>query len=143
MNVELDENDMEIDVSSEEDENDEESLERIASRSPLVVEPFSLVGILDVSDDDEDDLDILVSDKDDDSSLATTDLSYLCNVISQGAFQMGLPKPRQPWKEPLAKVLTLAEAGDVDLLDAQDKGRKFILGQIDLPALQTWKLLMY
>lgn len=81
------------------------------------------------------------SDDKTDKSLATTDLSYLCNVISQAAFQLQLAKPRQPWKEPLEKVLTLAEAGDVDLLDPNDKGRRFILGQLDLPSQQEQELL--
>ena len=125
----------------EEDENSDSQTGPI-SRTPLVVEPFTLLGLLEV--DDNDDIDLYVMEKEDiDDSLATTDLSYLCSVISQAAFQMNLPKPRQPWKEPLTKLLPLSEAGDMSLLNEHDKDRRFIMGLLDLPATQAQEMIAH
>lgn len=136
---------VELGSRSGEDDTEDENGELQSgpvSRTPLVVEPYTLLGLLDVEDDDE--IDLYVMDKEEgDDSLATTDLSYLCNVISQAAFQMQLPKPRQPWKEPLSKLLPLAEAGNMALLNENDKGRRFILGQLDLPATQEQRIIAH
>ena len=128
--------------ASNEGSDEENGNEILNQRIPLVVEPFTLLGILDI-DNNNDEIEVFVSDKNTDDTLATTDLSYLCNVVSQAAFQLKLPKPRQPWKETLPKVLTLADIGDMSLLNENDKGRSFILGQLDLPALQEQKIISH
>ena len=121
--------------------DDENSIEDFSSRSPLIVEPFTMLGLLDV--EEESDIEVLEKVENLDETLAKTDLSYLCNVILQAAFQLKLPEPRQPWKETLPKVLTLAEAGDISLLNENDKGRKFILGKLDIPAKQDQKIIAH
>ncbi len=105
------------------------------ARQPILVEPFSLLNVVEVSD--EDDLeDILVNEDTERDDSAMTDLRYLCNVISETARLLHLDPPRQPWKEPLAPVIPLHSIGDMSLLDPNDHGRRVVLGVIDLPQMQ-------
>ncbi|HMS24190.1 MAG TPA: FtsK/SpoIIIE domain-containing protein [Acidimicrobiia bacterium] len=117
-------------------EDGTQELHSEAIRQPIVVEPFSLFNIIEVSD--EDDLEVILTEERDDEedNSAMTDLRYLCNVISETAKILHLDPPRQPWKEPLAHVIPLHTIGDMSLLDSDDPGRRVVLGVIDLPQMQ-------
>ncbi len=102
---------------------------------PIDVHNFSLLKLIAV--EQEDDLEVLVlEDEEEDNPDQDNDIKYLCNLIRETAKEMNLDPPRQPWKEPLAKVIPLADIGDPSLLDANDPGRRVILGVVDLPQMQ-------
>jgi len=111
------------------------SEEEAASR-PINIEPFNLLNLIEITQ--EDDLEALVGEEEDDEpdESALTDLRYLCDVISETARFMKLPKPKRPWLEPLASVIPLHAIGDMQLLDQNDPGRRVILGVVDLPQIQ-------
>jgi S-DNA-T family DNA segregation ATPase FtsK/SpoIIIE len=104
-----------------------------AVKAPISVNPFSLLKVIEVHH--EDDLEVLVTEDEYDPS-QDSDLKFLCNVIKEAAAMLRLPAPRQPWKAPLASVIPLHTIGDMSLLDANDPGRRVILGVMDLPHMQ-------
>lgn len=110
----------------------EETSETISAQ--IVVEPFTLLHVLESSH--ADDLEVMVVQEEQSNSGAMTDLRYLCDVIRETAKILDIGPPRQPWKEPLAPVIPLHLIGDSSLLDANDPGRRVILGVVDLPQMQ-------
>lgn len=117
-------------VTKTQSDNEEEDV-----KQPISVSPFSLLQIIETGQDD--DLEILVTTENEKDPEEDTDLKYLCSVIKEAAKVMEIAPPRQPWKEPLAEVIPLHAIGDMALLDANDPGRRVILGVMDLPQMQA------
>ncbi|MFN8016295.1 MAG: FtsK/SpoIIIE domain-containing protein, partial [Acidimicrobiia bacterium] len=114
--------------------NQNNANEEVKEKTPIIVEPFSLLNVVELSV--EDDLEVLVDEAQEKDDSALTDLRYLCAVISQTAQMLNLPSPRAPWKAPLPTSIPLHSIGDASLLDSNDPGRRVILGVMDLPQLQ-------